>query len=400
MSIGLQGLLALMPIIVVAVFLVGLRWPASKAMPLSYVTVVIIGYFVWGLSGIQILGGTFNGIIVAVTLLYIIFGSILVLYTIMESGGLHQIRASLMGITGDRRIQVIIVAWCFSSFIEGASGFGTPAAVGCPLMLGLGFPAFAAVISGMIIQSTPVSFGACGTPMRVGVGTGLGQGNDEIVNQFADKIGFPIINGAGQYDPNVYNQFISFITHRVSLMHTIGGFLIPLLLCAFLTRLFGKNKSYSEGIAVWPFAIFAAFANTIPMNIINFFVNYELNSMVGALTGLVIVITAAKAGFLMPKEEWDFLDKKDWDPSWNGSIDIQYVEKPGGMSSAMAWAPYGVVVLFILITRLVKPVTAFFNSITIHFPTVGGISPSFGIGYSPGTIFIAASIITFFMHGM
>lgn len=400
MSIGMQGFLALLPIIVVAIFLVGLRWPASKAMPLSYITVVIVGYFVWGLSGMQILGGTVKGLVVAISLLYIIFGSILVLYTIMESGGLHQIRTSLSNISKDRRVQVIIVAWLFGSFIEGASGFGTPAAVSCPLMLGLGFPAFAAVIAGMIIQSTPVSFGAVGTPLRVGVGTGLGQGGDELVNEFAAKIGYPIVDKAGNFDSIAYDKFIWLIANKVAILHFCGGFLIPLILCAFMTRLFGKNKSYSEGLAAWPFALFGALAMTIPYVIVNFFVSYELTSMLGALTGLVIVTAAARAGFLVPKDTWDFIDKKDWDPSWTGNIDVHYVEKPGGMSTLMAWTPYIFVALLILFTRLVPPVTKFLKAITIKFPAIGGISSSFGIGYSPGTIFIVVSLLTFFVHGM
>lgn len=400
MSIGMQGFLALLPIIVVAIFLVGLRWPASKAMPLSYITVVIIAYFVWGLSPAQIAGGSFNGIIVAISLLYIIFGSILVLYTVMESGALHQIKTSLTGITGDRRVQVIIVAWLFGSFIEGASGFGTPAAVAAPLLLGLGFPAFAAVLAGMIIQSTPVSFGAVGTPLRVGVGTGLGQGNDTVVNDFAAAIGIPIVDGAGKLDSIAYyDQFVAVFAHKTALLHFIGGALIPLILIAFMTRLFGKNKSYSEGLAMWPFALFAAFAMTIPYIIINS-ISYELTSMLGGLSGLVIVIIAAKNGFLMPKEEWDFMDKKDWDPSWTGTLEVAYVEKPGGMSTFMAWLPYVGVAALILFTRLVPPVKAWLGGIAIVFPTVGGITPKFGFAYSPGSIFIVVSLLTFFVHGM
>ena len=61
----------------------------------------------------------------------------------------------------------------FGCFIEGASGFGTPAAVAAPLMVAVGFPPLSAVVFGMMIQSTPVSFGAVGTPMLVGVQGGL-----------------------------------------------------------------------------------------------------------------------------------------------------------------------------------------------------------------------------------
>jgi lactate permease len=349
----------------------------------------------------QMVGATWNGIVTAVSLLYIIFGSVLVLYTVMESGGLDQIRKSLIGVSPDRRVQVIIVAWLFGSFIEGSSGFGTPAAVACPLMLGLGFPAFASVIAGMIIQSTPVSFGAVGTPMRTGVGTGLGAGNDQVVNEFAAKIGNPIVDAAGKLDQIAYyDNFVALFAHKVAILHFVGGFLTPLLLVGFMTRIFGKNKSWSEGFAIWPFAIFGALAMTIPYILINFFVNYELTSMLGGLIGLAIVVVAAKNKFLTPKETWDFIDKKDWEANWTGSLEVHYVEKPGGMSTFMAWLPYIFVAVLILFTRLVIPVKTWLNTIVIKFPAIGGIKASWGIAYSPGTIFIVVSLLTFLVHGM
>jgi lactate permease len=401
MSIGLQGLLALLPILVVAIFLVGLKWPASKAMPLSYITVVVIGYFVWGLSGMQIVGGTVKGLVVAIGLLYIIFGAILLLNTLVESGGLQQIRNGFTHITTDRRVQVIIVAWLFGCFIEGSSGFGTPAAVAVPLMVGLGFPALGAVVSGMIIQSTPVSFGAVGTPMRVGVGSGLGSGSEAIVNQYAAKLGFPIIDAAGHVNSIAYDNFISYVAAHVALIHFFAGALIPLFLAAFLTRLFGKNKSYSEGLAVWPFALFAAFSMTIPYTLVGWFIGPEFPSMIGGAVGLMIVVTAAKRKFLLPKgEPWEFEPKSDWDPSWTGSVEIKEISRPGGMSSAMAWAPYAMIAALLLFTRLVPPVTHFLKTITIKIPAIAGIGSSFGIGYSPGSVFIVVSILTYFLHGM
>ncbi|WP_022666236.1 L-lactate permease [Desulfospira joergensenii] len=401
MSVGLQGLLALLPIIVVAVFLVGMKWPASKAMPLSYITVVVVGYFIWGLSGAQILGGTIKGLVVAGGLLYIIFGSILLLNTLQESGGLQQIRNGFTDITKDRRIQVIIVAWLFGCFIEGASGFGTPAAVAVPLMVGLGFPALGAVVSGLIIQSTPVSFGAVGTPMRVGVGSGLGNGSETIVNDFAAKLGFHIVDAAGQFNSLAYDHFIAFIAAKVALLHFIAGALIPLFLVAFLTKLFGKNKSFTEGLAVWPFAIFSAFAMTVPYVLVGTFIGPEFPSMIGGAVGLFIVITAAKNKFLLPKgKPWDFEEKAKWEESWTGSIEIKDIGKPGGMSGAMAWAPYGMIAALLLFTRLTPPVTAFLKSLTIKFPAIAGIGSSFAFGYSPGSVFVVVSLLTFFLHGM
>ncbi|MDR0433879.1 MAG: L-lactate permease [Gracilibacteraceae bacterium] len=426
MNIVVYGFLALLPIIVVAVFLVGLKWPASRAMPISYVTVLIIALFVWKLPVMEIVGGTVKGLITAITLLYIIFGSILVLNTIMESGGLHQIRQSLTNITKDRRIQVIIVAWLFGSFIEGSSGFGTPAAVSCPLMLGLGFPAFAAVISGMIIQSTPVTFGAVATPVRTGIGGGLGGGlsDGSPVHLYSQRlaseglIGGDVLiestNAEGVVsmvqNPVFFDQFLGYISHYAALLHFVGGFCLPLLLVAFLTKGFGEKKSYSEGLAVWPFCFFGALAFTIPYLLINFYLNWELTSMLGALTGLVIVIFAAQAGFLMPKKTWDFLAEEKWDPGCKGTITIEYVEKPGGMSTIMAWMPYVCVVALILITRLVPSFKAFLNNnrigpINVPYTlpdgvTVANVATTWEILYSPGTIFIVVACITFFLHGM
>ena len=159
------AVLSLLPIAAVALFLVILRWPASRAMPISYVVCVLLALIVWQVSFTQVIAASTKGLIIAIELMYIIFGAILLLNTLRQSGALETIRNSFRGISPDRRVQVIIVAWLFGTFIEGSAGFGTPAAVAVPLLVGLGFPALAAVVAGMIIQSTPVSFGAVGTPI-------------------------------------------------------------------------------------------------------------------------------------------------------------------------------------------------------------------------------------------
>src|SRR5699024_7865946 len=194
--------------------------------------------FLWKISFAQVAAASINGLVVAASLLFIIFGAILLLNTVQESGALDTIRRGFTDITPDRRIQVIIIAWLFGSFIEGSAGFGTPAAVAVPLMVGLGFPAMAAVVAGMIIQSTPVSFGAVGTPMIIGVGSGLG-----------DLVG---------------PSDIALISSKTALLHAIAGLLVPLLVVSFMTRFFGKNKSFSEGLQVWKFALFASVSMTIP----------------------------------------------------------------------------------------------------------------------------------------
>ena len=333
--------LSLLPIAVVGLFLVILRWPASRAMPISYVVAVALAYFVWKVSAVQVAAASILGLIIAAELLYIIFGAILLLNTLEESGAIRRIRRTFSDITPDRRIQVIIIAWLFGSFIEGSAGFGTPAAVAVPLLVGLGFPALVAVIAGMIIQSTPVSFGACGTPILVGVNTGLSA--DPTIQQYA--------LGAGYAE---WTDFLAMIGLKVALLHAVAGTLIPLFVVAVMTRFFGKNRSLWEGIAVWRFALFAALAMTLPYLAVAYFLGPEFPSLIGGLIGLAIVVPAAKAGWFVPSKDqtWDFEAPENWDPDWTG-MPLELSLKHGrDLSILGAWLPYMLVALLLVATRL------------------------------------------------
>ena len=384
------SVLSLAPVFTVALFLVILRWPASRAMPLSYLVAAGLALFVWNVPGTQVAAATINGLIVAGTLLYIIFGAILLLNTLQESGALRTIRRGFTDITPDRRIQVIIIAWLFGSFIEGSAGFGTPAAVAVPLLVGLGFPALAAVVAGMLIQSTPVSFGAAGTPILVGVSTGLSGA--ENVEAFAAAGGF-----------HEWTDFLAMIGTKVAFLHAITGTLVPLIVLGCMTRFFGENRSFADGLRVWRFALFAAFAMTIPYIIVANLLGPEFPALLGGLIGLAIVVTAAKRGLFMPdpSEYWDFPNKDKWDPEWSGTIEIRDDSSKATMSSLMAWAPYGLVGLLLVLTRLrALPFSGWLNAWSVRWPDILGssITASFQPLFLPGTIFIVVSLTTFLLH--
>ena len=148
MQSGTLALLAFSPILLAAILLVGLRWPAKRAMPVVYVVTALIGLFVWDMSVNRVLASTLQGLVITIGVLWIIFGAILLLNTLKYSGGISAIRAGFATISPDRRIQAIIIAWLFGCFIEGASGFGTPAAIAAPLLVAFGFPAMAAGLLG------------------------------------------------------------------------------------------------------------------------------------------------------------------------------------------------------------------------------------------------------------
>ena len=390
MNIATLSILALLPIITVAVFLVGLRWPASRAMPLTYAVAVVLALFVWQVPSLQIAAASINGLIIALTLLYIIFGAILLLNTLQESGAIRTIRQGFTDITPDRRVQVIIIAWLFGAFIEGSAGFGTPAAVAVPLLVGLGFPGMAAVTAGMIIQSTPVSFGALGTPILVGVSTGLGQGADPTLTQFAAQLGY-----------TDWNDFLALIGFKVATLHAIAGTLIPLILVSFMTRFFGKNQTFTEGLQIWPFALFAAFSMTLPYLTAAYLLGPEFPALIGSMVGLIVVISAARAGFLTPKgPPWEFDRKSNWPAEWTGSVSVTDVETERSMTLFKAWSPYAIVALLLLASRLVPPLRTFLQAWVVSWPEIFGtsITASFQPLYLPGTLFIVTSLITMAIH--
>ena len=134
----------------------------------------------------------------------------------------------LLSYVGWLMLCIIIIAWLFGCFIEGASGFGTPAAIVAPLLVAIGFPAMAAVMLGMLVQSTPVSFGAVGTPIIIGITSGLDS----------EAVGAQLLaNGSD------WASFLQLITNQVAIVHAIVGTVIPLIMVLMLTRFFGKEKS-------------------------------------------------------------------------------------------------------------------------------------------------------------
>lgn len=400
MHIAALAALSLLPIIAVGIFLVILRWPASRAMPLAYAITLGLALAVWRVPPVQVAAASLKGVIVAVELLYIVFGAVLLLNTLRESGGLHKIRESFSGISADRRIQVIIVAWLFGTFIEGAAGFGTPAAVAVPLLVGLGFPPLSAVVSGMLIQSTPVSFGAVGTPILIGVSSGLaGEGT---IDAFAQSENF----GNGR-------ELLMMIAVRVAVLHAVIGTLIPLAVVATMTRYFGRNRSWREGLEIWPFALFSAFAMTIPYTIVAFVLGPEFPSLVGGLVGLLVVISFAKFGFLIPQRNadgsvWDFESPDKWDADWTGAALPVESAARRQYHLAIAWAPYLIVAFLLVISRQRElPLTSFspdtyVQSFQMKVTNIFGTAISENVKplYLPGTVFIIASMLTVLLHRM
>ncbi|WP_414932425.1 L-lactate permease [Vibrio europaeus] len=382
MSETLLALVAFSPIVVAAILLVGLNWPAKRAMPVAFGLTVVIALFAWDMSTTRVLASVFQGLGITVSVLWIVFGAIFLLNTLKHTGAISTIRNGFTNISPDRRVQAIIIAWCFGSFIEGASGFGTPAAIAAPLLVAIGFPALAAVLMGMMIQSTPVSFGAVGTPIIVGVNKGLDTHN----------IGEALIaNGS------TWEAYLQQITSSVALIHASVGTLIPVLMAMMLTRFFGKNRSWTEGLDILPFAIFAGLSFTIPYALTGVFLGAEFPSLIGGLVGLSIVVSAAKHGFLVPKSTWDFEDENKWPAEWLGSLKIDLDDaKAKPMNMVLAWLPYVLLAVVLVASRVSTEFKAMLRSVSLSFSNIlgeAGISTAIQPLYLPGGILVFVALV-------
>lgn len=391
MNQTLLSLLAFAPLMLAAVLLAGLNWPAKRAMPVVLLVAALIAVTAWEMSINRVIASSLQGLILTGAILWIIFGAILLLNTLKHSGAITAIRGGFANISTDRRVQVIILAWLFGCFIEGASGFGTPAAVAAPLLVALGFPALGAVMLGMMVQSTPVSFGAVGTPIIVGVAGGV------------DKAGITerLVASGSEWE-----VFFRLITSEVAITHAIIGILMPLFMCVMMTRFFGRNKSWTEGLAITPFALFAGLAFVLPYAAAGVFLGPEFPSMIGALVGLVIVVPAAKAGFLLPKKTWDFADAKDWPVQWMGSVEIKLetLTAKAPMSVGLAWLPYVLLAGLLVLSRVNADVKTFFtkNLVLGWTDILGekGLSGDIQFLYLPGGIMVMVVLATFLFQRM
>ncbi len=389
MSSSVLALLAFSPILLAAILLVGMRWPAKHAMPLVFLFTAAIALYFWEMSFNRVLASTVQGLVITAGVLWIIFGAILLLNTLKHSGAIQSIRAGFITISPDRRVQAIIIAWLFGCFIEGASGFGTPAAIIAPLLVAIGFPAMAAVMLGMLVQSTPVSFGAVGTPIIIGITSGL---DSEAVSAQL------LANGSD------WDSFIQLITSQVAIIHAIVGAVIPLIMVLMLTRFFGKEKSWKAGFAILPFALFAGVSFTVPYAITGILLGPEFPSLLGGLIGLAIVTTAARFNFLTPKTTWDFAPAKEWPSEWLGSIEMKIDNVTGKpMSSLLAWSPYILVGLLLVISRVFPSVGNAMKAVVLKFPNIlgeAGINADFMPLYLPGGILVVAACSAYFLHKM
>ncbi|OOH91789.1 lactate permease [Pasteurellaceae bacterium 15-036681] len=311
--------------------------PSYLALPWIAVVVLIIQLIYFG-TDITIVSANIASAIVAVqTPITVIFGAILFNRFSEISGATDILRKWLGNINPNPVAQLMIIGWAFAFMIEGASGFGTPAAIAAPILVGLGFAPLKVAMLALVMNSVPVSFGAVGTP------TWFGFGPLQLAEAQILEIG-----------------------SMTALIHAFAALVIPVMALRFLV----SGKEIRQNIV---FIYLSIFACVIPYMLLAQ-VNYEFPSLVGGAIGLLISVVLANKGVGLAKVE-NTLD--------NSAVKTAQVAK--------ALFPTALLIAILIVTRIQQlPFKAMMNDATSWFSVQLGSLGLFDISY--GLIFSLKNI--------
>lgn len=251
---------AVLPIVALIVVMTKPRpWPSTVAF--AFAAALTFGIRVWYFEMPVPLGGAavVAGLLNALTPIAIVFGAIFFFVAMEKSGAMDVLRQWLTGLSGHPVAQLMIVGWAFQFLIEGASGFGTPAALAAPVLVALGFPAMRVAALCLVMNSVSVSFGAVGTPTWFGFG-GLNLSEPEL-------------------------RALGWMT---GLLQGAASLVIPVLALSFVV-------SWRQIRSALGFIYASIAACVLPMILVSRW-NDEFPSVVGGLLGLVITILLARSG--------------------------------------------------------------------------------------------------------
>ena len=369
----LYVILASVPFLTALILMVVFHFSSSRALPVSLALTVLISLAVWRMNLLTVAAYVVYGILKSIDLLLIIGGAIFLLNTLKAVGIMSVISDGFRHISPDPRIQAIIIAYLFGAFIEGAAGYGTPAALAAPLLVSLGFPPVAACMVALISNSTPVPFAAAGTPML-----------SNMAN-LSSAVTAEGINAA---------QFTADVTRRTVLYLGAAGLFVPVLLTAVLVLLFSGSASMRQKLhdiaEMIPFCLLSALTFLIPYYLLGTYLGPEFTSIVSAAAGLCLTVLAAARKLLVPRHVWRFgtsakdmpLDLKTQSGSSAAAFSVRNL--------AFAWLPYLVIAAALLLTRIPAfGLRSLLNSCSLHLHNilgVAGLNYDFALVYNPGLI--------------
>ena len=318
----ISTLLAAIPVVVMLVALGFMHIKAHIAAGLGLLAAVVVAVFAYGMpigmAGTAAMYGGFTGLL---PIGWIVLNIIFLQQLAEQNGSFRILQASLSGITDDRRLQLLLIAFCFGAFFEGAAGFGTPVAVTAGILIGLGFSPLAASGLSLIANTAPVAFGALGTP----------------VITLAKVHGYDLME----------------VTAMIGRQLPFFSLLVPF----WLIWAFAGRKAMME---IWPAILVTGLSFAIPQYLVSNFIGPELVDIIAALVSMISLILFLRVW--QPKKIWTSPNLKGHETDGGEAKAPVALEKYSKEQLVQAWTPWAILTVFVFIWGL-PPVKTFLNNI-------------------------------------
>jgi lactate permease len=338
-------LLAILPIAILLYVMTKKKsWPSHISLPFAAALVYLLVLVRSRLDPNLVNATVVNGALSALTPISIIWGAILLADMMRRSGAERVIGGWLKGVSPNPVAQLMIVGWAFSFMIEGSSGFGTPAAIAAPLLVGLGFDAVRVAILTLVMNSVPVTFGAVGTPMWFGF-------------------------SQAQLSPS---EILS-VSWKSALVNGVAALVVPVIALRFVV-------GWSE-IRQNLFYIYLSILSCVLPSLLLSRFNYEFPSLIGGAIGLCLSALLAKRRVgLMP----------------NASDEVEINGPSERGDRVRALTPYLMLIALLVLTRVrFLPLREWLNAeaprLSLDWGSLGTFSVSIALVFKLDSIFGTSS---------
>jgi lactate permease len=322
-SLVLSTLVAIIPIVVLFVLLAGIRIAAQWASLATLATALVIAVLVYGMPIGLALNSTLLGICFGLfPIVWIVINAIFIYNVIVDTGHFDTIRDSLAGVSNDRRVQVVLIAFVFGALLEATAGFGTPVAITGALMAGLGFEPFYAAALALLANTAPVAFGGFGIPiLTAGAVSGL--------------------------DPMELSQMVGRQTPFLALI--IPGMLVTVM------------AGFRRMLEVLPVVAVSGIAFALTQFLVSNLLGPELADLLAALVTVAAVI--ALMAVWSPSSEWHF----EHEPH---SDDRESFDTPPLGRTLYSWSPF-IIIVGLFLTVQIPPIKDAVSAMqtAINFPS-------------------------------
>lgn len=308
----ISTLLAAIPVAVMLVALGFLHIKAHIAAGLGLIAALGVAVFAYGMpAGMAGTAALYGGFVGLLPIGWIVLNIIFLQQLAEQNGSFKILQDSLSGITADRRLQLLLIAFCFGAFFEGAAGFGTPVAVTAGILIGLGFSPLAASGLSLIANTAPVAFGALGTPV----------------------ITLAKVHG---YD-------LMAVTAMIGRQLPFFSLLVPF----WLIWAFAGRKAMME---IWPAILVTGLSFAIPQYLVSNFIGPELVDIIAAIVSMVSLVLFLRVW--QPKQIWTSPSLKGHENDGGEAKPAVPVKHYTRAELIQAWTPWAILTLFVFVWGL------------------------------------------------